>query len=215
MYVPKLFEERDTRVLHDLIRAHPLGTWVIQGADGLEANHIPFLVAPEMGPHGALLAHVARANPVWKALGEATPSLVVFQGPQGYVTPSWYPSKGAHGKVVPTWNYAVVHAHGTARAIDDAKWLRKHVTQATEFHERNRAVPWKVSDAPSDFIDTMVKSIVGLEIRLTKLEGKWKMGQNRTEPDKLGTIAGFTGRGDENSLAIAELIQRHAGKKDS
>src|SRR4051812_4827632 len=149
MYTPKLFEEHEPAVLHALIRAHPLGTWVMQGSEGFEANHIPFLVDPQRGRHGALLAHVARANPVWKALGEGTPSLVVFQGPQGYITPSWYPSKGAHGKVVPTWNYAVVHAHGTARAIDDPQWLLQHVSQSVDFHEGSRAVPWKVSDAPA------------------------------------------------------------------
>ena len=214
MYVPKLFEERDIGVLHALIRAHPLGTWVVNGQGGLEANHIPFLVDPERGPHGALLAHVARGNPIWKALGEGTPSLIVFQGPQGYITPSWYPSKGANGKVVPTWNYAVVHAHGTARAIDDPKWLLEHVTQTVNFHESKRAVPWKVSDAPADYIDTMVRAIVGVEITLTRLEGKWKMSQNRTEPDKLGTIAGLTEKGDENSLAIASLVRRHVKEKE-
>jgi transcriptional regulator len=212
MYLPKHFEETDTAVLHALIAAHPLGTLVTQHEGNLVADHIPFLIDPARGEHGTLLAHVARANPVWKTLlANTSESLVIFQGPQAYISPSWYPSKYEHGKAVPTWNYAVVHAHGVARAIDDPNWLLPFVTRLTNIHEATNvateAVPWQVSDAPPDYIDSMIKAIVGIEIPLTKLVGKWKVSQNRPEPDKLGVIAGLTGRAGENALQMAQLVK--------
>jgi len=203
MYLPAHFEETRTPVMHDLVRAHPLATWVVQGADGLVVNHIPFLVDAERGPHGTLMGHVARANPIWKQLG---PSIAVFQGPQAYVSPNFYPSKRAHGKVVPTWNYAVVHAHGTARAIESRDELLAIVTRLTQTHEADSAVPWAVSDAPADFIDQMLKAIVGIEIPIERLEGKWKVSQNRALPDRLGTVAGLRQRGDAHSESMAALV---------
>jgi len=213
MYVPKHFEERDVGVLHALIRSHPLGAWVTQIDGALVVNHIPFLVDPARGQYGTLAGHVARANPIWRTFSGDLPSVVIFQGPQGYITPSWYPSKHAHGKAVPTWNYAVVHAHGMPRAIEDGDWLLGHVTALSDLHESQRAVPWSVSDAPPDYIDTMLKSIVGIEIPVSALDGKWKTSQNRTLPDKLGTIAGLYDRGDANSRQMAALVQRHATPK--
>jgi transcriptional regulator len=205
MYMPKHFEEHDIGVLHALIRSHPLGTWVTQAGGELLANHIPFLVDPSRGERGTLVGHVARANPVWQSFSKDVASLIVFQGPEGYISPSFYESKKEHGKVVPTWNYVVVHAHGVPRVIDDAGWLRKHVSAMTDLQEsRHPPGDWKVTDAPADFIDSMVKMIVGIEIPMLKLEGKWKMSQNRAMPDRLGTVAGLRARGDEAVTAVVE-----------
>jgi transcriptional regulator len=214
MYVPKHFEEHDLTVLHSLIRVHPLGTWVTPAGGSLLVNHIPFLVDSGRGEYGTLVGHVARANPVWHSCSKAIASVVIFQGPQTYITPSWYPSKHAHGKAVPTWNYAVVHVHGVPRTIEDANWLLKHVTDLSDVHESERAVPWSVSDAPRDFIDTMLKAIVGVEIPISTLVGKWKTSQNRPLPDKLGTIAGLYERGDANATQMAALVQRHAAPQE-
>jgi transcriptional regulator len=214
MYIPKHFEERDLAVLHALISSHPLGAWVTQADGGLVVNHIPFLVDSTRGEYGTLIGHVARANPIWKSFTEETASVVIFQGPQTYITPSWYPTKHAHGKAVPTWNYAVVHVHGVPRAIDDRDWLLKHVTELSDLHESERAVRWSVSDAPRDYIDAMLKAIVGIEIPIGTLVGKWKTSQNRPLPDKLGTIAGLYERGDANAQQIAVLVQRHVAIKE-
>jgi transcriptional regulator len=213
MYTPEHFEERDVTVLHALIRSHPLGAWVTHAKEGLVVNHIPFLVDSTRGEYGTLIGHVARANPIWKSLTPESACVVIFQGPQTYITPSWYASKEVHGKVVPTWNYAVVHAHGVPRAIDDRAWLLKHVTELSDLHESERAVPWSVSDAPPDFIDTMLNAIVGIEIPISTLAGKWKTSQNRPLPDKLGTIAGLHERGDASSKQMAALVQRHVPKE--
>lgn len=209
MYVPPHFAETDPAILQALIRAHPLGTWVTAGDDGLAANHVPFLFDPSRGDRGTLIAHVARANAIWRTFSTTVPSLVVFQGAQAYVTPSWYPSKRAHGKVVPTWNYAVVHAYGTPRAIEDRAWLRTHVGALVSVHESREALPWKIADAPADFIDGLLGMIVGIEIPVVRLVGKWKVSQNRPEPDKQGVAAGLAARGDPHSEAMAVLVRRH------
>ena len=214
MYVPKHFEERDITILHSLIRSHPLGAWVTHAGQSLLVNHIPFLVDSARGKYGTLIGHVARANPVWKSFSKEIASVVIFQGPQAYISPSWYPSKHAHGKAVPTWNYAVVHAEGVPRTIEDADWLLAHVTQLSDLHESERAIPWSVSDAPRDYIDTMLKAIVGIEIPISTVSGKWKTSQNRPLPDKLGTIAGLHERGDATSKQMAALVQRHAAPKE-
>jgi transcriptional regulator len=209
MYVPQHFEEHDVGVLHALVRAHPLSTWVTQAGGELLANHIPFLLDSTRGELGTLVGHVARANPVWQSFSKEIASIVVFQGPQTYITPSWYPTKHATGKAVPTWNYAVVHAQGLPRAIEDRDWKLAHVTALSKRHESTRAVPWSVADAPADYIDTMLKGIVGIEIPIAKLTGKWKTSQNRPTADKLGVIAGLHERNDDESLQMAELVGRH------
>jgi len=212
MYVPQHFEETDRAVLHALIQAHPLGTWVTPGDDGaLIANHVPFLVDAERGEHGTLVAHVARANPVWRSFSRSSDSIVVFQGAHAYVSPSWYPGKQAHGKVVPTWNYAVVHAHGRPQAIDDRDWLLRLVSRLTDTNEAAQARPWKVADAPSDYIDQMLKAIVGIEIPIARLEGKWKLSQNRPEVDRLGVAAGLAARDDAMAAAVAALMRKQVG----
>lgn len=212
MYVPKHHEESDISVLHALMRSHPLGTWVTQGDGELLANHVPFLVDSAGGEFGTLIGHVARANRVWRSFSKTLNSVVVFQGAQTYITPSWYPSKHAHGKAVPTWNYAVVHAHGLPRAIEDREWLLQHVNQLTNVHEAEQALPWKVADAPPEFTDKLLQSIVGIEIPITRLVGKWKVSQNRPEPDKLGVVAGLLAREDALSREMASLVNKHVSQ---
>ena len=208
MYVPPLHEERDVSALQALIDAHPLGTWVTLVEGELTVNHVPFLLHRAQGEQGALVGHVARANGLWMSLRSPTECIVVFHGPQCYISPSWYPSKHAHGKAVPTWNYAVVHAHGLARAIDDRDWLLAHVSELTATHEAHQAHRWKVSDAPADYIDRMLQGIVGIEISISRLVGKWKVSQNRTDADKLGVVAGLTERSDDLAREMAAFVQQ-------
>lgn len=215
MYVPKHHEETDISVLHALIQAHPLGAWVTYGNGELIANHIPFVLDPTRGEHGTLMGHVARANRVWQSFSSTVHSVIMFQGAETYITPSWYPSKHVHGKAVPTWNYAVVHAHGLPQVIEDHEWLLAHLNQLTDKHEAEQALPWKVSDAPEDFTDRLLQLIVGIEIPVSKLLGKWKVSQNRPEPDKLGVIAGLLTRDDAQATEMASLVNQHSvlGKK--
>jgi transcriptional regulator len=196
MYLPKHFEESRAEVLHELIRAQPLGLLVTLNDAGLQANNVPFVLDtdPAGGP-GILRAHVARANPLWRETRGDVEALVVFQGPQAYVSPGWYPSKAEHGKVVPTWNYVMVQARGPLRAIDDAAWVRAFVTRLTTRHEAVQARPWAVADAPPDFIETMTRAIVGIEITLTALTGKWKVSQNRSAADRAGVVSGLQAAG--------------------
>jgi transcriptional regulator len=206
MYLPTHFDEKRPEVLQRLVHDEPLGLLVTHGGSGLQANSVPFLLDAGAGPHGTLRAHVARANPVWRDAdgGEA---LVVFQGPQAYVSPGWYPSKAEHGKAVPTWNYVMVQARGTLRAIDDAAWLHAFVTRLTTKHEAAQAQPWAVTDAPPDFVDSMLRAIVGIEIELTALAGKWKVSQNRPAADRAGTAAGLDALGGEGHLAMARQVR--------
>ena len=196
MYLPKHFEEARPEVLHAMIRANPLGMLVTLDDAGLQANTIPFVLDPDpAGGPGILRAHVARANPLWRETRGDVESLVVFQGEQAYISPGWYPSKAEHGKVVPTWNYVMVQARGTLRAIDDAAWLHAFVTRLTDRHEAVQAKPWAVSDAPPEFVDTMVRAIVGIELTLTALTGKWKVSQNRSAADRAGVSRGLHNAG--------------------
>ncbi|MFP5306438.1 MAG: FMN-binding negative transcriptional regulator [Gammaproteobacteria bacterium] len=208
MYVPKHHEETDLSVLHALIRAHPLGAWVTLADGELLANHVPFLLDAGRGPYGTLVGHVARANPVWRAFSTQVDSVIVFQGAQAYITPSWYPSKHAHGQAVPTWNYAVVHARGRPRAIEDRDWLLQHVSGLTDEHEAAQALPWKVADAPKDYTQRLLGAIVGIEIPISQLVGKWKLSQHRPMPDRLGVVAGLMARDDAQSAEMAALMNR-------
>jgi transcriptional regulator len=202
MYLPSHFSEARVDVLRAFVRDHPLGLLVTQSrAGGIDANSIPFILDAAADEPGVLRAHVARANPVWTTARDDVDALVVFQGPQGYVSPAWYPSKAAHGKVVPTWNYLMVQARGRLRAIDDRAWLRDFVTRLTDRHESARAAPWAVSDAPADFIDTMLGAIVGIELTLSSLVGKWKASQNRSEADRDGVAAGVERERGDAALA--------------
>ena len=208
MYVPAHFKEERLPVLHGLIQEQPLATLITLGAAGLSANHIPLLLDADRGEHGTLVGHVARANPIWKDFRADTDALAVFSRPGAYISPSFYPSKRETGMVVPTWNYAAVHASGPLVVHDDAEWLRALVTRLTNTHEASSKVPWEVTDAPADFIDKMLKAIVGIEIPIRRIEGKWKVSQNRPAPDREGTIAGLHGTGDPEALHMADLVSQ-------
>lgn len=186
MYLPAHFEEQRPEVLCQLIDRHPLGLLITQGGGGLCADPVPFLFDPDSGPRGTLRAHVARANPVWREARRHVDTLVVFQGPQAYISPGWYAAKAEHGKVVPTWNYVMVQARGQLRVIEDAAWLHALVSRLTTRHEAGLAQPWQVGDAPADYIEGMLRAIVGIEIELTELIGKWKVSQNRSAADREG-----------------------------
>jgi transcriptional regulator len=205
MYQPAHFREDRIEVQHDLIRTHPLGLLITSGPSGLLANPLPFLIDADESPRGTLRAHVARANPQWHELAEAEQCLVVFQGPQEYVTPSWYPTKQETGKVVPTWNYVTVHAWGCPRIVEDAVWLRRQIEDLTRLKEGSRAMPWMVDDAPAPFVTAQMKAIVGVEIPISRSEGKWKVSQNRPTADRAGVVAGLRG-GGEQAEAIAKLV---------
>lgn len=208
MYLPAHFEEARPELLHELISAHPLGLLITQDPGGeMVANTIPFLLEadPEGGP-GILRAHVARTNPLWKESRTDVDSLIVFQGPQTYISPSMYPSKAATGKVVPTWNYIMVQGRGRLHAVDDADWLRAFVTRLSERHEAARPVPWAVSDAPENFIDATLRAIVGIEIKLSSLRGKWKVSQNRTRADRDGVVYGLRSQGGTEAEAMAKAV---------
>ncbi len=208
MYVPSHFEETRNEVMFDLIRAHGLGTLVTLDDSGLNANHIPFEIDAGEGEFGMLRAHVARANPVWKNASRTVDAMVVFQGAQAYITPSWYETKKTDGKVVPTYNYISVHAYGELRAIEDKAWLRQFVGRLTKRYEASRAAPWAVSDAPDDYIDKMLGAIVGIEIPIKRLVGKWKVSQNRPAADRTGVVAGLTEIGSDEACAMAQSVER-------
>lgn len=194
MYQPAHFEQADPASLQALMREHPLALLTRVAADGsLCADPVPLLYDAQAS---RLRGHVARANPLWHE-SDGQPVLAIFQGPQAYVSPSWYATKREHGKVVPTWNYTIVQAHGRLRAIDDAAWLRSFLEELTLSREGSRAQPWAVQDAPADFIDQTIKAIVGIEIEVQRLEGKWKLSQNRSAADREGVVAGLRADGLE------------------
>jgi transcriptional regulator len=207
MYLPAHFEETRIEVLHQLVRSHPLGMLVTLGAGGLNANHIPFELHPDPAPFGTLRAHVARANPAWQELQGGVEPLVVFQGPHHYITPSWYPAKRVGGKVVPTFNYLVAHAYGPARAIDDPAWLRTLVGRLTDRFEAGREVPWKVDDAPADFVAAQLRASVGIEMPVARLIGKWKASQNRPDADRIGVVEGLRQAAGAHAEAMAAAVQ--------
>jgi transcriptional regulator len=205
MYQPPHFREDRLEVQHALIRAHPLGILITAGAGGLQANAIPFLVDPAASERGTLRAHLARANPQLKELASVDECLVVFQGPQHYISPSLYATKRETGKVVPTWNYITVHAWGAPRVMDDAPWLRRQIDDLTRHNESTRDPPWHVSDAPDDFVAMQVKGIVGLEVPIVRIEGKWKTSQNRPAADRAGVVAGLRGTGNDGDV-MADIV---------
>jgi len=206
MYVPAHFAEDRIPVLHDAIRGHGFATLVTMTSNGLIASHLPMLVNPEPTPYGTLIGHLARPNPQTReVIGEA---LAIFHGPEGYITPSYYATKRETGKVVPTWNYSAIHAYGTLRFFDDRARLLEIVTSLTDHHEIKRAAPWAVSDAPEDFVQGMLNGIIGLELTLTRLQGKWKMSQNRPEADRDGVVDGLRQDGRRD---LAEEVARVVG----
>ena len=209
MYQPSAFREDRLETLHELIRSHPLATLITSGIDGLIANLVPFIVV-DSGDKGTLRAHIAKANDQVAALRAGTETLVVFQGPEAYITPTWYPAKKEHGRVVPTWNYVVVQARGTPRVIDDAVWLRTQIEALTLSQEGGRSEPWKVTDAPAEFVDNQIKAIIGIEIPILTIEGKWKVSQNRSDADRIGVCEGLTkdGRNPEMAKLVLDRMSR-------
>ncbi len=213
MYVPRYFRQDDPATIRAAIRAARLGSLVTQHDGELFASHVPMLLEDEPAPHGRLIAHLARANPQWKAIGERTSALVIFHGPDAYVTPSFYASKRDHGKVVPTWDYIAIHAYGTVRVIDDAGDVLEIVTKLTNAHEARRAEPWAVDDAPEPYIAAELRAIVGIEIAIERFDAKWKLSQNREERDFAGVRDGLAASADAGDRAVAHAIDRFAEAK--
>ena len=207
MYQPPHHREDRLEVQHALIRAHPLGTLVTLGSGGLVANSLPFVLDAALGPLGTLKVHLARANAQWRDFDPALEALVIFQGAERYITPSWYATKRETGKVVPTWNFVVVQARGPMRIIEDRAWLAAQIAALTSEHEGGRAAPWSVADAPPPFVEAQLKGIVGIEIPISRIEGKWKVSQNRPEADRRGVVEGLRLEGDAASTAMAELVE--------
>jgi transcriptional regulator len=206
MYLPAPFNETRTDVLHALMRARPLIILVTQSESGLIANHVPVQTLIDPAPLGSLHGHIARANPLWKEYRDGSEAIAIFQGPQVYISPSLYPTKQQTGEVVPTWDYAVVHARGSVRFIDDAGWLKSFVAELTDTHEASRREPWKIGDAPAEYIDQMLGLIIGFEFSITSLTAKWKVSQNRSAEDQQGVVAGLREAGDEDSHEIAAML---------
>lgn len=191
MYCPSAFRQDDLATLHQQIQASGLALLSSAGEQGLQASHLPLLLEPHEGEFGTLYGHFARANPQWRDLATGTEALVVFSGADGYVHPGWYPAKAEHGKVVPTWNYIAVHAWGQAEVFDDPERLLRLVSRLSDRHEQGRARPWAVSDAPRAYIDAMLRAIVGFALPIRRIEGKWKLSQNRSASDQAGVRAGL------------------------
>jgi transcriptional regulator len=208
MYIPKPNEEKRIAVLHELITSQPFASLVTLGASGLFASHIPMVLEQDGTEFGLLKAHVSRANNQWRNLPTSIDALAIFAGHHHYISASWYPGTKEHGKEVPTWNYVVVHAYGPLKPIEDPHWLRAHLEKLTDAHEASSANPWKVSDAPEDFIRQQIKGIVGLEMPIRRLEGKWKVRQNRTEKDRIAVEEGLTELNTPESLAMRKLLER-------
>jgi transcriptional regulator len=207
MYIPKAHEEKRIEVLHDLIESQPLASLVTMGQSGLFASHLPMVLERGTATHGLLKGHLSRANQQWRDFLPSVEALAIFSGPQHYITPSWYPEKFETGKVVPTWNYVVVHAYGHLKVIEDAAWLMDHLKSLTSIHEAASPIPWKVSDAPADYVESMVKGIVGLELPIERIEGKWKVSQNRPERDRAGVAKGLERLNTPESLAMKALVK--------
>jgi transcriptional regulator len=207
MYQPDYFRVENVSEMHALMRARPFAALVSSGSAGLCASHLPTVLKDE-GPCGLIECHLARPNPHWKDLAKGNEALMIFQGPQSYITPNWFPSKAQHGKAVPTWNYAVVHAYGRPEVMKDKNWLLQHVTELTAQQESSEAKPWAPSDAPATYIEVMLRGIVGFRFAITRLEGKWKMSQNRDVQDRVGVVKGLSARAVGDDLEIAEVVSR-------
>ena len=207
MYIPKAHQETRVDVLYEFIETHPFATLVTLGTAGLFATHLPLLLERAGGALGILRGHISRANNQWRDFSAAVEALVIFSGPHHYITPNWYAEKAKTGKVVPTWNYAVVHAYARLAVVEDPAWLLRNVTALTDVHESGSAQRWRVSDAPEDYIQTIAKGIVGVELTITRLEGKWKVSQNRPAEDRAGVAKGLEELGTAESLAMKRLVE--------
>lgn len=208
MYTPKHFSETDHDALHGIMRTYPLATLVSALSNSVDANHLPLHFNQQPDTPGTLSGHVARANPLCREMMDDKEVLAIFHGPQAYISPSWYPTKARTGMVVPTWNYVVVHAYGKLKVIDDAEWLRTHLETLTAEHEAGFAKPWQLADAPSSFIDQLIHAVVGIEIEITRLSGKYKVSQNQPVENQLGMMQGLRERNHEKDQEMASVIAR-------
>lgn len=211
MYLPKYHALNDLDTMQAHIDRHPLGAWVCLGGASLVANHIPFILDRTQGAHGRLIGHVSRGNAVWRDLHDGAPSVVMFLGPQAYITPAWYPGKQSHGKVVPTWNYVTVHAHGIARAVEDDNWMLDMLHRLSDAQEASRPDPWKVTDAPSEYVQKKLRAIVGIEITIDRLEGRLKVSQDEDAADRHGTVEGLMREQDSQARAVAMMVRKALG----
>jgi transcriptional regulator len=212
MYLPAHFEQPDLQVVRQLMREAPMATLVTLAGGAIEANHLPMLLDGDDDPM-RLRFHVARANPVWRDAEAGSEVLAIFQGPDTYISPSWYATKAEHGKVVPTWNYAVVHAYGRLTVFDDKDWLREFLPRLTAVHEARFDKPWQVADAPSDYVDKMMGAIVGMELAVTRLVAKWKVGQNQPAANQATLLAGLKRSEQPGAQAMADLLAAQIGRK--
>ncbi len=209
MYIPRVNKEERVPVLHKLMEDQPLASLITVGSSGLFASHIP-MVLEQNGAMGQLRGHISRANTQWRDYTASVEALAIFSGPQHYITPSWYPEKQESGKVVPTWNYVVVHAYGHLKVIEDPEWLMAHLQRLTSIHEAESSIPWKVTDAPADYVASQIKGIVGLEMDIARLEGKWKVSQNRSAEDRKGVVQGLSELNTTESLAMKLLVEERS-----
>ena len=207
MYVPKHFEVTDVKELHELIHDYPLATLVTMSESGLNANHIPMHINAAPQPYGTLQGHVARANPLLEDIHGENHSLAIFHGPNAYITPSWYETKKEHGKVVPTWNYVVAHVYGTLQVVDNPAWLRTQLETLTDQNESQFSEPWAVADTPTEFTEKLLESIVGIEMKITKLLGKWKVSQNQPVQNRESVIAGLSANNQLDDSKMAEFVK--------
>jgi len=208
MYIPRANQETRIPIIQKLMEDHPFASLITMGSSGLFATHIPMVLERDASPHGLLRCHISRANPQWREFSPDLEALAIFSGPQHYITPSWYPEKQETGKVVPTWNYAVVHAYGHLRVIEDPNWLMAHLQSLVKINEAEFPTPWKIEDAPADYIASQVKGIVGFEMVIERLEGKWKVSQNRSEEDRGGVADGLAELNTADSLAMKSLVEK-------
>jgi transcriptional regulator len=215
VYIPNSFAEQDLPTLGAYIDAHPLATLVTSSpTDGLIATHLPLMLDRASGPNGTLFGHLARANPQSRSIARGSvTALVIFTGPEAYITPTWYPTKAESGRVVPTWNYVAVHAYGTLRLLDDPHFLRDHLEALTQRHEAGRSGAWHVSDAPAEFIAQQMKAIIGVSLEIDRLEGKWKMSQNRSDADIAGVIDGLNESVSPQDHTVAEIVAARRPKR--
>ncbi len=208
MYLPSAFRQTDLAQLHNLIDSTGLALLTSSGSQGLMASHLPLLLVPDEGEFGTLYGHFARANPHWRDLAEGSEALAVFSGPDAYVHPGWYPSKAEHGKVVPTWNYIAVHARGQTEVFTDPERLLQLVSRLSERHEAAQATPWSVDDAPRDYLDAMLRAIVGFALPIARLDGKWKLGQNRDAADREGVLEGLAASANPRDRELAARMSQ-------
>ncbi|MBN9617769.1 MAG: transcriptional regulator [Acidobacteriales bacterium 59-55] len=206
MYIPRANEETRLEVLHDLIESHPLASLVTIASSGLFASHLPMVLERKSATRALLKGHLSRANKQWQDFQPGVQALAIFSGPEHYISPSWYPEKKETGKVVPTWNYAVVHVYGHLRVVEDPAWLMEHLNALTTVHEASFPAPWKVSDAPADYIASLIKGIVGVELPIERIEGKWKASQNHPERNRIGVVEGLERLNTPESLAMKALV---------